>query len=166
MTLNSIAIFVSVLTVVLFGLIAGFFYAYSVDVMRGLDLIIPGEAIHAMQGINTAVRNPVFFITFFMTPVVAIIAAVIFYFNGNSASALWLAAAAIIYLAAAFAPTAMINVPMNEALASLNIDAASSEAKTIWADYSARWTFWNTVRTLASTISLAASAMALVFISR
>ena len=59
----------------LFALMTGFFYAFSVAVMPGLDAIDARHSIPAMQSINLLVRNPVFFITFFVTPVAALVVA-------------------------------------------------------------------------------------------
>lgn len=142
------------------GLMAGFFYAFSVCVMPGLDRIAPAAAIEAMQGINEAVQNPVFFITFFLTPVAAAISALVLWRSGNIAAALWIAGGGLTYLLGAFLLTAQINVPMNNALAL--VDPAASNAETIWREYSARWTFWNTMRTTASTLAMLMIAIGLL----
>jgi uncharacterized membrane protein len=42
------------------GLLAGFFYAYSVSVMPGLGRTDDRTLVDAMQQINEAVENPVF----------------------------------------------------------------------------------------------------------
>lgn len=146
--------------ILMLGLMAGFFYAFSVCVMAGLDAIEPGNAISAMQAINAAVRNPVFFVTFFLTPVVAVGAAVPAFFGGDKRLGFLMAAAAAIYVLAAVLPTATVNVPMNEALAA--IDPARDDVTAIWTDYSARWTFWNTVRTLTTTLALAVAIFPLI----
>ncbi|MEM1377109.1 MAG: anthrone oxygenase family protein [Pseudomonadota bacterium] len=135
----------------LFILIAGFFYAFSVCVMPGLNRTDPAVAIEAMQAINEAVRNPLFFVTFFLTPVAAVLAALVAWHSGSAIGAIFMAGAAITYFALALLLTANINVPMNEALAL--VDLTSADAAEIWADYSERWTFWNTFRTVASTIA-------------
>lgn len=144
----------------LIGLMAGFFYAFSVCVLPGLDRIAPSAAIEAMQGINEAVQNPVFFITFFLTPVAAAISALVLWRSGNTAAALWIAGGGVTYLLGAFLLTAQINVPMNNALAL--VDPAASNAETIWREYSARWTFWNTMRTIASTLAMLMIAIGLL----
>ena len=60
------------LTLILTGAIAGFFYAYTSSVMRGLDAVPAAHAIVAMQGINATVRNWMFAPAFFGTPVAAV----------------------------------------------------------------------------------------------
>ena len=165
-TFSLLSLIASILSITLYGLIAGFFYAYSVDVMRGLDLIAPHEAIHAMQAINSAVRNPVFFVTFFLTPVVALFAAGILFSDGARPAAVLMAASALLYLAGAFLPTVLVNVPMNEALAELKVSAEDGNLKEVWQAYSSRWIYWNTFRTIMSTGSLMLAGVSIAAIGR
>ena len=46
------------------GLMAGFFFAFSVSVMKALARLPPAAGIAAMQSINVAVINPVFLAAF------------------------------------------------------------------------------------------------------
>ena len=52
-----------------------------------------------------------------------------------------------------FVSTMIFNVPLNDALAA--VDPASTEGAALWARYVSDWTFWNHVRTIASTASFA-----------
>ena len=47
------------------GLIGGLFFAFSTFVMTALGRLSPASGISAMQSINVAVLNPVFFTAFF-----------------------------------------------------------------------------------------------------
>lgn len=143
---------------VMLALMTGFFFAFSVCVMPGLDQVAPGSAIEAMQGINEAVRNPVFFVTFFLTPAIALVAAIALWIGGNRRVAVGMSVAALVYLVGVIVVTASINVPMNNALALIN--PAGSEAASIWLDYSERWTFWNTARTFSNFLAFAIAAIA------
>lgn len=145
----------TLVSLVLTGAIAGFFYAFSVTVMPGLDLATPAAAIEAMQMINVAVRNPVFFVTFFLTPVACAAAALALWLSGARVAAALLLAAAAIYLFGAFLPTVQVNVPMNRALEALAVPADAAQGRAVWDAYSGRWTSWNTARTVASLGSLA-----------
>lgn len=149
-----LAALAAALSLLLAGVMAGFFYAYSVSAMPGLDRIDGDQAIAAMRGINEAVRNPVFFLSFFGTPVVALITAGLLFLLGEKPAALLLALAGIVYLLGAFLPTAIVNVPMNEALARADLPLSADEVARVWTTYSVRWTGWNTLRTVFSTISL------------
>jgi uncharacterized membrane protein len=138
-------------TLVLCGLISGFFYAYSSSVMFGLDASDPQHAIAAMQGINREVRNWVFFPAFFLTPVVGLAAGLLLFRQNQNRAGICLMAAALLYMVGGIAPTMLVNIPMNEALATGQIP---EDAASYWKDYSAPWTRWNTLRTIFSTISL------------
>ncbi|MGH1358934.1 MAG: DUF1772 domain-containing protein [Burkholderiaceae bacterium] len=144
------------IVVTLLALMAGFFYAFSVSVMPGLDLTEPTVAIPAMQKINEAVRNPVFFGTFFLTPVIAILAALVAWFGGLRSASFWFAMAAVLYCLLGFLPTVVVNVPMNEALA-----LVADPAPALWAAYSSEWTQWNTIRTVTTTVALLAALVGL-----
>jgi uncharacterized membrane protein len=51
-------------TILFSGLVAGLLYSYSTSVNPGLKALPDNEYIRAMQSINTAIQNPVFFIAF------------------------------------------------------------------------------------------------------
>lgn len=150
----------ALLAILMFGLMAGFFYAWSVSVMPGFALIPPEQAVPAMQAVNVAVRNAAFGAAFFLSPVVALIAAGLLLRAGRGRAAALMGAAALVYLGGALALTVAVNVPMNEALAPLT-PADAAEAAAIWAEYAPRWTFWNHVRGFAALGALALAALAL-----
>ena len=131
-----------------FGVMAGFFYAFSVTVMPGLDLRAASEAEAAMRAINEAVRNGVFFATFFGPVPFGAAVTVAALMSGRRRAAALTGLATLIYAGGVVAVTASINVPMNEALAAGSLD---------WADYSPDWTYWSHVR---GALALAAAVLA------
>ena len=60
------------------GVMAGFFYAFSVLVMPGLERkeSSPPAAMAAMQGINNAVQNPLFALFFMGAPLLCLMVVV------------------------------------------------------------------------------------------
>lgn len=149
-----LALTLTIVTLALAGAMAGFFYAYSMSVMWAFDATDPKAAIAAMQSINVVVRNAIFFPAFFGTPVVALVAAGLWWKLGAGQVALLLALAALVYLVGTFLLTIAANVPMNEALAIATIPTDPEAARTLWQRYSGPWTLWNHVRTLASFATL------------
>lgn len=143
-------------SLILLGLLAGFFYAYSNSVMWGLDGSAPAAAIDAMQGINRTVRNPLFAVSFFGAPVATTVAAA-FLWRRDGAGLGLAAVLALAFCLASVGVTAVVNVPMNEALA--GIDVATADAPAVWADYAERWTFWNHVRFGAALAAFALMAL-------
>lgn len=139
------------------ALMAGFFYAYSVSVMRGLDATDPLAATLAMRNINALIRTPVFFFAFFGALAFPLAAAVL----APRRSVMLLAlAGGLAYGLGAFLVTVTVNVPMNDALAAATPTAES--AAQLWRGYSPRWTLWNHARTVASIIALALLTAAVV----
>lgn len=145
------------------ALIAGFFYAYSASVNRGLGRLGDAEYVATMQAINDTVRNPVFALSFFGALLVLPLAAAL-HAPRRSARSQWLVAAAVLYVLGGFGVTFAFNVPLNEHLA--NVDVASSSPAALAAeraDYEGSWNAWNAVRTIASTLAVmcvAAAALA------
>ena len=58
---------------------------------------------------------------------------------------------AALYGLGVFAVTFLVNVPLNEALASAN--PTSDTSASLWANYYGPWTTWNHVRTVAPLIA-------------
>ena len=143
---------IRLLAIVLLALAAGFFYAYSCSVIWGLDDAAPVAAIEAMQGINRAVRNPLFALSFFGALPLTALACLSFRPWRASTAGLLSLAALLAYLAA-FVVTAAVNVPMNRALAEVDARAAADAAQ-IWRDFSGPWLFWNHLRAAAATLAL------------
>ena len=63
------------------GVIASFFCAFSICVMRALGRLPPHQGIAAMQSINVVVLNPWFFTALFGTAALCIILAMFSLFN-------------------------------------------------------------------------------------
>ncbi|HRK19310.1 MAG TPA: DUF1772 domain-containing protein [Hyphomicrobiaceae bacterium] len=141
----------------------GFFFAWSVSTLWGLDQAPPYVAIQAMQDMNASVRNVCFGAAFFGTPLVLAATTALFAVSGERATAAMVGLAALVYLGGVFIVTVTVNVPLNEQLARTIIPAAVERAAEIWIAYSAPWQRANAIRTLAGgvTVLLLAAALAL-----
>lgn len=154
------------LSLLLSGAIFGFFYAWVCSTMWGLDAIDPRVAIQAMQGMNASVRNGVFMPAFFLTPVVMLLTAAVALRAGRRVSGLAFGAGGLVYLTGGLILTAAVNVPMNEALAKIEVPQDVTAAHDIWAAYSPRWQVFNMVRTVMSGVALMAAGAGLYFLRR
>ena len=141
------------------GLMAGFFFAFSVSVMKALGRLPPAQGIAAMQSINLVVINPVFLITFFGTAVACVAVAISALRTWHGPGAAYLLAGGLLYLVGSFLVTIVFNVPRNDALAA--VDPSSAAGATLWASYLTAWTAWNHVRTAAALAAAAALSIAL-----
>lgn len=149
------------LSLMLSGAIFGFFYAWICSTMWGLDAADPVVAIKAMQAMNDSVRNMVFAPAFFGTPFALAIAAALAFAAGRRKAASAFGAAALVYVCGGLLLTIAVNVPMNEALATIDATTDSARAQSIWQAYSKPWQAWNTVRAIASGIALALTGFAI-----
>lgn len=143
------------------GMMAGFFYSYSVSVMPGLNHAEPKVAIAAMQSLNITIRNPTFFVTFFLTIPVGLVGALLLWRKHQKRASIWLALACMIYLFGAVIPTGTINVPMNDALGLKSVPTDLAAASDLWKSYAPSWTFWNTFRTMTTMLALMICACAI-----
>ncbi|EKF20670.1 DUF1772 domain-containing protein [Nitratireductor pacificus] len=142
------------------GLMAGFFFTFSNSVMQALARVPVSAGIQTMQALNVTVLNPLFFAGFFGTALLGILLGVMAVLNWTVPGSAYLVAGGALYMVGVFLVTVIFNVPMNEALGT--VDPASVQGAEMWRDYLSRWVAWNHVRTLASFATFAAFAMALI----
>ena len=141
------------------GLIAGVFFAFSSFVMSALGRIHPAQGIAAMQSINIAVINPVFFAAFLGTTALCFVLGIASISKWHAPGAPYVLAGCVLYVVGTFLVTCVFNVPMNDALATLKPDSA--QAAGLWNGYLANWTMWNHVRTVAALAAAASITIGL-----
>jgi uncharacterized membrane protein len=141
------------LATLLFGLAAGFFFAFAIDVAPALARTDSPAAIAAFQQINIVVRNAWFAAVYFGAVVVAPVALVRSWRERRSLGWWLLLVAWLVYLGGVQAPTAAINVPINQVVATWTPSAPAGD----WRALLERWTNYNTLRTIAATIAFALS---------
>ncbi|KAJ54348.1 hypothetical protein ACMU_18135 [Actibacterium mucosum KCTC 23349] len=137
-----------------YAFVGGVFLAFSDFVMRALALTSGHGGVDAMQKINREVFRWIFMPLFLGMAAgsVAIAAYGGFALTGTGGTLIMLSG--LVYLIGCFGVTIVFNVPMNNALAELETTGAS--ARDYWVQtYLPRWTFWNSVRTLACALSAA-----------
>ncbi|MGW4522149.1 anthrone oxygenase family protein [Amycolatopsis sp. NPDC004378] len=124
------------------GLVAGLFYAYACSVMPGIGRGDDKTFVEAMRGINVAIVNPVFMLTFLGAP---LLAAVAVFFHLGSRSLPWVIAG-FVFLLAMVVITGVVNIPLNNAL-----DRGGDDYAAVRAAFEAVWVRWNVVRAVVST---------------
>jgi len=142
-------------TAITTALIAGLFYAWTCSVTTGLALLPDSEYISAMQSLNRAILNPLFFASFFGTTILLPVSTYMQYEQPLPSGFWYLLAATVIYLLGVLGVTMIGNVPLNNALDSFNISTSSvEEIATRRHTFELNWNRLNTIRTIASIISL------------
>ncbi len=151
-TLSNAALVITATTT---ALIAGLFYSWSCAVTIGLGRLSNVEYIAAMQSINRAILNPVFFISFLGTALLLPLSTYLHYTAAPSMRFWFLLAAAATYLIGVFGVTIVGNVPLNEALDAFNLHSATAQDIAAQrAKFEIPWNNLNMVRTVASTIAI------------
>ena len=141
------------------ALIAGVFFSFSAFIMTAFGRRPPAEAIAAMQEINVVVVRSSFLAVFVVTAVTGTLLALFALLLWSDPRSIWWLAGAALYVLGTFGLTMVRNVPLNDRLAVA--DPQSPEGANLWSRYLADWTFWNTVRTVASLAATAAFMLAL-----
>ena len=141
------------------GLMAGVFFIFSNTVMSALARLQPPQGIAAMQSINRTILNPLFFVAFLGTAATSILLAISLLWRWQQPGAVYILAGSLLYLVGAILVTIMFNVPMNEALET--VETESVEAANLWTRYLTNWTAWNHVRTVASFLGAVTFILAL-----
>ena len=151
MTLSPIQI-ATVVCAVSAGVGSGMMYVFSTGVMQGLGQLPQDEAVRAMQAINVAVINPLFLGVFMGTGLFAAMLAGVSWFGSAGPVNPWLVAGAAVYVVGVVMVTVGGNVPLNDALATVDSTVLSP---TAWSDYARPWLRWNHLRALAAAVSSA-----------
>ncbi|MBS0125048.1 DUF1772 domain-containing protein [Thetidibacter halocola] len=152
--MSPVIFFLLQFAILAYALVAGVFLAFSDFIMRSLALTGRTGGVEAMQNINREVFRWIFMALFLsMVGMSILIAGYAWFGLGGPAGAL-IMLAAMVYLVGCFGVTVVFNVPMNEALAGMDLSEEATRA--YWTGtYLPRWTFWNSVRTGAATLAAA-----------
>jgi uncharacterized membrane protein len=152
--------YLTLVTILGSGLIAGTFFVFSVAIMESLRRLPVNEGMAAMQSINVVILNPLFLGVFIGTALISLILAVFSLLSWNTVGSGYLLAGALLYFVGSFVVTIALNVPLNNALAPA--DPTTTAGHEVWNNYLSNWTFWNHVRTIASLASMAMLVVSLV----
>ncbi|QTN29433.1 DUF1772 domain-containing protein [Rhodoferax sp. AJA081-3] len=137
------AFVLSLVATCLLGIMAGFFYAFAIDVAPAMANLDASAYITTQQWINRVVRNATFGATYFgsaLLPLAAALAA--FWCSQRRVGLAWLAIG-LVYFAGVFWLTRTVNVPINDALATWQAASPPSD----WAHARDNWNDANLVRT-------------------
>ena len=152
-------------SILAYALIGGVFLAFSDFIMRSLALTGGHGGVEAMQVINREVFRWVFMTLFLGMAAVSLIVAVYGAFGLTGPAGTLIMLAGLAYLIGCFGVTVFFNVPMNEALAEMEMSLETT--RDYWSQtYVPRWTFWNTVRTYACVASAALLLFGLVWMTQ
>ena len=156
-----ITLAVEVLATCLLGVMAGFFFAFAVDVVPAMVNLDPSGYITTQQWINRVVRNATFGGIYFGSVLLPFAAAAAVFWCGRRKAALAWMLIALTYFVAVFWVTRTVNVPINNELALWQPALPPSN----WQAARDTWNQSNLARTWASLVCFAASVV-LMAVSR
>ncbi len=147
-----------ILATFLCSLVAGFLFAFAVVVMPGLRNLNDLEFIRAFQVVDAVIQNsqPIFMLVWIGSAAALLTAAVLGFGQLDGFGALLLIFVLLAYLFLVQLTTAIINVPLNNKLQSLDVGKMNATAhKAARKDFEPRWNKWNVIRTaVASLVSV------------
>ncbi len=153
------------LSILAYALVAGVFLAFSDFIMRSLALTSGIGGVEAMQVINREVFRWIFMTLFLGMAGVSILIAGYAWVGLDGSAGLLILLAALVYLFGCFGVTVAFNVPMNQALAGMELSSEATRAYWL-STYVPRWTFWNSVRTVAAAVSAALLLFGLLWMTQ
>lgn len=156
---------VLILAAFLCSLVAGFVFAFAFVVMPGIRSLDNREFIRAFQVMDGIIQNnqPVFVFVWVGSIVAVVASAVLGFGQLDGVGRLLIVFAALTYLFGVQLPTFTINVPLNNKLQALDVDAMVETAQeAARKDFEPRWNRWNSSRTVFASL-VSALLMVLLF---
>ena len=153
MTIFQIAL---ILAAFLCSLTAGLLFAFAVVVMPGIRNLNDREFVRAFQVIDRVIQNnqPLFMLVWIGSVVALVTSAVLGIGQLDGTGRLLMIIAVLAYLGGVQVPTAIVNIPLNNRLQTLDVDAldetAQQEARQ---DFEPRWNQWNSIRTVFASLA-------------
>ena len=143
---------------------AGLLFVFAIVVMPGIKRLNDREFIRAFQVMDGVIQNnqPLFLLVWVGSAVALIASAVLGLGQLDGVGRMLIVLAALVYLLGVQLPTIAINIPLNNKLQTLNVDAMSETTQqTARQAFEPRWNRWNSFR---ATIASLASALLIVLL--
>ena len=156
---------VLILAAFLCSLVAGFLFAFTFVVMPGIRSLNDREFIRAFQVMDGIIQDnqPTFVLVWVGSVVALVTSAVLGFGQLDGAGRLLIVVAALAYLLGVQLSTFTINVPLNNKLQALDVDALNETAQAAARQgFEPRWNQWNSFRTVFSSL-VSALLMVLLF---
>ena len=144
-----------ILATLLCALVAGLLFSFAVVTMPGIRRLSDREFIRAFQVMDDVIQKnqPIFMLVWLGSAPLMLVATVWGYSQLDAVGRGLIVVAAALYILGVQVPTALINVPLNNKLQTLDVDTMDESAQTAARrDFEPRWNRWNRIRTIVATI--------------
>lgn len=149
---------VLILATLLCALTAGLVFAFASVVMPGIGKLGDREFIRSFQVIDGVIQTgqPVFGLVWMGSVVALLLSAVMGVLQLDGMGRVLVVVSALVYVLGVQVPTFRINVPLNNILQGLDVDAMDQDAlASARRAFENRWIRWNSIRTvMASLVSV------------
>lgn len=138
------------LSAFLCSLVAGFLFAYAIVVMPGIKNLNDREFIRTFQVTDRIIQNnhPLFMLVWIGSAIAIIVSAIYAMGRLQGIDLILLALATFAYILGVQVSTIIINLPLNNKLQTLDVDAMNdADIKTARNDFEPRWNKANVIRT-------------------
>ncbi|NNC42303.1 MAG: DUF1772 domain-containing protein [Acidimicrobiia bacterium] len=141
---------VVIVAALLCALVTGLLFGFVVVAMPGIGTLPDRDFLRGFRVMDRVIQDghPLFMAAWIGSVLAVVATAVLGVLQLEGSERVLAVAAAAVYLLGVQLPTAAINIPMNNKLQSLELeamdDAAMSSARL---DFEERWNRWNTIRT-------------------
>lgn len=156
MSIEVIFHIILILAAFLCSMAAGLLFAFAIVVMPGIRNLNDREFIRAFQVIDNVIQNnqPIFMLVW-IGSILALLAAVVLGVGQlNSAERLLIIFAALAYFLGVQLPTVRVNIPLNNQLQTLVVDAMNeTEHREARSAFEPRWNRWNSIRAAIASIT-------------
>ncbi len=153
-----------ILATFLSSLVAGLLFVFAIVIMPGIKRLSDREFIRAFQVMDGVIQNnqPLFVLVWVGSAVALIVSVVVGFTQLEGVAWLLILAAAVAYIFGVQLPTITINIPLNNQLQTLDVDATTEAMqKTARERFEPRWNRWNGIR---ATIASLASALLIILL--
>ena len=143
-----------ILATFLCSLVAGFLFAFASVVMPGIKKLNDREFVRAFQVMDRVIQNnqPIFVLVW-VGSVVALVTSVVLGVGQLDGAGL-IIFALLAYLLGVQLPTIFINIPLNNKLQTLDVDAMNETSqKAVREDFEPRWNLWNAIRAAFASLA-------------
>ncbi len=148
---------VLIISILLSSLVAGLVFAFAVIVMPGIGGMEDRDFLRTFKVMDKIIQDnqPLFMLVWVGSALMVIVIGIasLWYLDGvNRVIAVVFAA---LYILGVHLPTILVNIPLNDKLQTLDLEAMSIEelvrARTA---FEPSWNLWNSIRTVVASISI------------
>ncbi|GAB5521233.1 MAG: DUF1772 domain-containing protein [Rhodothermales bacterium] len=134
--------------------------------MPGIRTLPDREFLQAFKAMDRIIQNNAPLFVMVWAGGLVLLAAAVFMNAGalEGLLKLLLIGAGMVYLVGFQLPTFMVNVPLNNQLQAVDLNAPEAHLEHIRAVFEPRWVFWNSFRTVVGTVTTLALLLIIYFI--